>query len=299
MPTNEQRRATAKRKLERQLERRAKQARTRRIVVISGGVIASIAVIVAVAATVVISNNDHKRNSATPSSSTAASSSPESSTPGAPTPTAGPLPAFQASNTVGANCQYPPSKDKAAKPAKLPRTGKVPTDPATVSVSMVTDQGHIGLLLANNESPCTVNSFASLIGQKYFDGTKCHRLTTSPDLGVLQCGDPKGDGTGGPGYQFANEYPTDQYPANDPKLKQPVIYPRGTIAMANAGPGTNGSQFFLVYKDSELTPEYTVFGKIQDDGLATLDKIAKAGVSGGGDDGPPNTAVTIKSMLLD
>ena len=299
MPTNEQRRATAKRKLERQLERRAKQARARRILVIAGGVIASLAVIAAVVATVVISNNDHKRNTATATSNATPSSTPESSTPGAPTPQAAPLPAFQPSASVGANCQYPASQDKAAKPVKPPRTGKVPTDPAQVSVSMVTDQGHVGLMLANNESPCTVNSFASLIGQGFFNNTKCHRLTTSPDLAVLQCGDPKGDGTGGPGYQFANEYPTDQYPANDPKLKQPVVYPRGTLAMANAGPNTNGSQFFLVYKDSQLPPDYTVFGKIQDDGLATLDKIAKAGVSGGGDDGPPATEVTIKSMLLD
>jgi peptidyl-prolyl cis-trans isomerase B (cyclophilin B) len=299
VPTNEQRRATAKRKLERQLERRAKQARTRRIVVIAGGVIASLAVIAAVVTTVVITKNDHKRNTATATSSTTASSSPESSTSGAPTPTAGPLPAFQSSASVGANCQYPASQDKAAKPVKPPRTGKIPTDPAQVSVSMATNQGNIGLMLANNESPCTVNSFASLIGQKYFDNTKCHRLTTSPDLAVLQCGDPKGDGTGGPGYQFANEYPTDQYPPNDPKLKEPVVYPRGTLAMANAGPNTNGSQFFLVYKDSQLPPGYTVFGKIQDDGLATLDKIAKAGVAGGADDGPPATEVTIKSMLLD
>ena len=154
-------------------------------------------------------------------------------------------------------------------------------------------------MLANNESPCTVNSFASLIGQKYFDNTKCHRLTTSAGLGVLQCGDPKGDGTGGPGYQFANEYPTDQYPPNDPKLQEPVLYPRGTLAMANAGPNTNGSQFFMVYKDSQLPPQYTVFGTIQGDGLATLDKIAKAGVAGGGEDGPPASDVTIKSLLLD
>ena len=300
MPTNEQRRATAKRKLERQLERRAKQARTRRILVITGGVIASLAVIAAVVATVVISSNDHKSKAAASSStSAAASGSPDSSTPATPTAQAAPMPAFQPSAGVGANCQYPASQDKAAKPVKPPRTGKVPTDPANVSVSMATSQGNIGLLLANNESPCTVNSFASLISQKYFDNTKCHRLTTSPDLAVLQCGDPKGDGTGGPGYQFANEYPTDQYPANDPKLKQPVVYPRGTLAMANAGPGTNGSQFFLVYKDSQLPPGYTVFGKIQDDGLATLDKIAKGGVAGGGDDGPPATEVTIKSMLLD
>ena len=299
MPTNEQRRATAKRKLERQLERRAMQSRRRRILVIVGGVIASLAVIAAVVATVIVSHNDHKGKTASATTTTAAGSSPDASTPAAPTPPAAPLPPFQPSANVGANCQYPASQDKAAKPVKPPRTGKIPTDPPQVSVSMATSQGNIGLLLANNESPCTVNSFASLIGQGFFNDTKCHRLTTSPDLAVLQCGDPKGDGTGGPGYQFANEYPTDQYPPNDPKLKQPVLYPRGTLAMANAGPDTNGSQFFLVYKDSQLPPDYTVFGKIQDDGLATLDKIAKAGVAGGGEDGPPAAEVTIKTMLLD
>ena len=299
MPTNEQRRATAKRKLERQLERRATQSRRRRILVIVGGVIASLAVIAAVVATVIVSHNDHKGKTASATTTTAAGSSPDASTPAAPTPPAAPLPPFQPSANVGANCQYPASQDKAAKPVKPPRTGKIPTDPTQVSVSMATSQGNIGLLLANNESPCTVNSFASLIGQGFFNDTKCHRLTTSADLAVLQCGDPKGDGTGGPGYQFANEYPTDQYPPNDPKLKQPVLYPRGTLAMANAGPDTNGSQFFLVYKDSQLPPDYTVFGKIQDDGLATLDKIAKAGVAGGGEDGPPAAEVTIKTMLLD
>jgi peptidyl-prolyl cis-trans isomerase B (cyclophilin B) len=299
VPTNEQRRATAKRKLERQLERRATQSRRRRILVIVGGVIASLAVIAAVVATVIVSHNDHKGKTASATTTTAAGSSPDASTPAAPTPPAAPLPPFQPSANVGANCQYPASQDKAAKPVKPPRTGKIPTDPTQVSVSMATSQGNIGLLLANNESPCTVNSFASLIGQGFFNDTKCHRLTTSPDLAVLQCGDPKGDGTGGPGYQFANEYPTDQYPPNDPKLKQPVLYPRGTLAMANAGPDTNGSQFFLVYKDSQLPPDYTVFGKIQDDGLATLDKIAKAGVAGGGEDGPPAAEVTIKTMLLD
>ncbi len=297
MPTNEQRRATAKRKLERQLERRAKQARRRRFIVIGGGIAAAVAVIVAVVATVIVTQNDRNHNAASATTTSAASSS--GSTPASPTPPVPAMPAFQPSASVGANCQYPASKDPAAKPVKPPKTGKVPTDPANVSVSMATNQGHIGLMLANNESPCTVNSFASLASQKYFDNTKCHRLTTSPDLSVLQCGDPKGEGTGGPGYQFANEYPTDQYPANDPKLKQAVLYPRGTLAMANAGPGTNGSQFFLVYKDSQLPPQYTVFGKIQDDGLATIDKIAKAGVAGGGEDGTPATEVTIQSVILD
>jgi peptidyl-prolyl cis-trans isomerase B (cyclophilin B) len=209
------------------------------------------------------------------------------------------LPAFKAAANLGANCQYEPAAEPASKPANLPRQGKVPTDPAQVSVSMVTNQGNVGLLLANNESPCTVNSFVSLAQQKYFDNTKCHRLTASPTSSVLQCGDPSGDGTGGPGYQFANEYPTDQYQPDDPAVHEPVVYPRGTLAMANAGPNTNGSQFFMVYKDTQLPPEYTVFGKIQQDGLATLDKIAKGGVAGGGQDGQPNTEVTIKSVRLD
>lgn len=299
MPTNEQRRANAKRKLERQLERRAKQAKTRRIVLIAAASIVAVAVIAVVVIAIANTKHEHKSNSAATTTSSAASGSPESTTPAGATPPAPPLPAFKPSAELGANCQYPATPEPAAKQVKPPRTGKVPTDPAQVSASMVTNQGHIGLMLANNESPCTVNSFASLIGQKYFDNTKCHRLTTSPGLGVLQCGDPKGEGTGGPGYQFANEYPTDQYPPNDPKAQEPVVYPRGTLAMANAGPGTNGSQFFLVYRDSQLPPQYTVFGTIQPDGLATLDKIAKAGVAGGGEDGAPATEVTITSVLLD
>jgi len=300
VPTNEQRRATAKRKLERQLERRQQQAKRRRIMVIAAASIAAVAVIAV--AVIAFINSKHEHKSTTTATSTP-SSAPESTTEAPPqseaVPPVTPLPPFKPSANLGANCQYPASSDQAAKPVKPPRTGKIPTDPGQVSASMATNQGNIGLMLANNESPCTVNSFASLIGQKYFDNTKCHRLTTSPTLGVLQCGDPKGDGTGGPGYQFANEYPTDQYPPNDPKAQEPVLYPRGTLAMANAGPGTNGSQFFMVYKDSQLPPQYTVFGTIQADGLATLDKIAKAGVAGGGEDGAPAADVTIKSLLLD
>jgi peptidyl-prolyl cis-trans isomerase B (cyclophilin B) len=300
VPTNEQRRATAKRKLERQVERRNRKAKQRRILVIAGAAIAAIALVAGVVIAIIDGKNDQKTNTAaTTTTSSAASSEASTTTPTESTPAAAPLPSFKPSANLGANCQYPPSTDKAAKVVNPPHTGKIPTTPASVSASMVTSAGNIGLLLANNESPCTVNSFASLAGQNYFKDTKCHRLTTSAGLGVVQCGDPKGDGTGGPGYQFANEYPTDQYPPNDPKLQEPVVYPRGTLAMANAGPGTNGSQFFLVYKDSQLPPQYTVFGTIQADGLATLDKIAKGGVAGGGEDGAPATEVTVKSLLLD
>ena len=299
MPTNEQRRETAKRKLERQLERRAQQERKRRMMTIIGGVVAVVVVIAAAAGTYVVTHKDSgsATASADPSTPTSEAAAPAGGPTAAP-PATGKLPAFTPSAATGANCQYP-AAEAASKPNKPPRTGKVPTDPPQISASMTTNQGNIGLQLDNAKAPCTVNSFASLIGQKYFDNTKCHRLTTSSSLGVLQCGDPKGDGTGGPGYQFGNEYPTDQYPPNDPKAQEPVVYPRGTLAMANAGPGTNGSQFFLVYKDSELPPQYTVFGTIQPDGLAVLDKIAKAGVAGGGEDGPPASEVQIKSILLD
>jgi peptidyl-prolyl cis-trans isomerase B (cyclophilin B) len=209
------------------------------------------------------------------------------------------LPPFKPSDGLGSNCQYPPTTGSAGKPVNPPTSGKVPTDPAHVAATIDTTAGAIGLQLAKNESPCTVNSFVNLAQQKFLDGSLCHRLTTSPGLSVLQCGDPKGDGTGGPGYKFADEYPTDQYPPDDPAGHQPVVYPRGTLAMANSGPNTNGSQFFLVYKDSELPPNYTVFGTIGENGLATLDKIAASGVSRGRDDGPPATAVTINSVRLD
>ena len=293
MPTNEQRRATAKRKLERQLERRAQQARRRRLLAIIGGSVTAVVVLAAAVVTVWLTNADkeHKKNQASAANSSTSAAAGASGIPG--------LPAFKPAASTGADCQYPASAEPAGKPVNPPRQGKVPTDPAQVSISMVTNQGNIGLLLANNESPCTVNSFVSLAQQKFFDNTQCHRLTASPTSSVLQCGDPGGDGTGGPGYQFANEYPTDQYKPDDPAAHEPVIYPRGTLAMANSGPNTNGSQFFMVYKDTELPPEYTIFGKIQQDGLNTLDKIAKGGVAGGGLDGPPAIQVTIKSVRLD
>ncbi|MCV7300037.1 peptidylprolyl isomerase [Mycobacterium barrassiae] len=289
MPTNEQRRATAKRKLERQLERRAAKERKRRLITIVGSAVAAVIVVAAVVAVVVTRDNADSKNTAATDSPTTTSAAPSE----------GGLPAFAAPAGLGDNCQYPASASKASKPVKPPRTGKVPTEPAQVSASMETNQGDIGLMLDNGKSPCTVNSFASLANQGFFKDTTCHRLTTSEFLSVLQCGDPTGQGTGGPGYQFPNEYPTNQYQPDDPKLAEPVVYPRGTLAMANAGPGTNGSQFFLVYQDSKLPPNYTVFGTIDDTGLATLDKIAAAGTADGSEDGKPKTEVKITSLMLD
>jgi peptidyl-prolyl cis-trans isomerase B (cyclophilin B) len=290
VPTNEQRRATAKRKLERQLERRAAQAKRRRLFTIIGSAVGAILVIAAVVVTFVVTNKGSNSNTASADTPTPTSAP--------PAPAAdGKLPAFAAPADLGANCQYP-AAEAASKKVNPPRTGKVPTDPPQVSASMSTNQGNIGLQLDNAKAPCTVNSFANLAQQGYFNDTPCHRLTTG-GLAVLQCGDPTGQGTGGPGYQFANEYPTNQYQPDNPALQQPVVYPRGTLAMANAGPGTNGSQFFLVYQDSQLPPNYTAFGTIDQTGLATLDKIAAAGVDGGGSDGKPKLPVQVKSIQLD
>jgi peptidyl-prolyl cis-trans isomerase B (cyclophilin B) len=122
-----------------------------------------------------------------------------------------------------------------------------------------------------------------LAAQKYFDKTSCHRLT-SGGLSVLQCGDPTGTGSGGPGYQFADENLTG------------ATYKAGTVAMANAGPGTNGSQFFLVYKDSQLGPQYTPFGRITS-GLSVLTDIAKKG-STPPNDGKPKQSVTIETFTV-
>ena len=119
-----------------------------------------------------------------------------------------------------------------------------------------------------DKAPYTTFSFEYLARKKYFDATKCHRLTTS-GIYVLQCGDPTGTGSGGPGYQFQDENLTG------------ATYPAGTIAMANAGPGTNGSQFFIVYKDTQLPPSYTPWGKVTA-GLDIVQGIAKAGVAAAG-----------------
>lgn len=290
MPTNEQRRAAAKRKLERQLERREQRAKRARLITIIASVTGVLVVVGAVVATVIITNKD--------SANTASASTTTSADPGAPQPAAdGKLPPFAAPAGLGQDCQYP-AAGEASRKVNPPRTGKIPMDEAEISVSMATDQGNIGLMLNNAQAPCTANSFASLAGQGYFNDTPCHRLTTSDSLSVLQCGDPTGQGTGGPGYEFANEYPTNQYQPDNPALQQPVLYPRGTLAMANAGPGTNGSQFFLVYRDSELPPTYPVFGTIDEAGLAVLDRIAAGGVADGGDDGTPATSVTIQTVRV-
>jgi cyclophilin family peptidyl-prolyl cis-trans isomerase len=134
-----------------------------------------------------------------------------------------------------------------------------------------------------SDAPQTVNNFVFLARQGFYDGVTFHRVI--PNF-MAQTGDPTGTGTGGPGYRFDDE----------PVSRK---YERGTLAMANAGPNTNGSQFFIVHKDYQLPPNYTIFGKLSD-GLDTLDKIATTptGPGKGGQD-TPRTPITINSIKID
>ena len=206
------------------------------------------------------------------------------------------LPAFKPPAALGAACAYPATVTRAVRPVVPPRAGAAPTVPPTVAATMVTNDGPVQLELDSAKAPCTVRSFLTLARQGFYDKTECHRLTDSPDMAVLQCGDPTGTGIGGPGYRFANEYPTNQYRPLDPALTQPVTYPRGTLAMANSGPDSNGSQFFIVYRDSKLPPTYTVFGQVQEKSLEIVDALVSVGVADGTEDGKPAQPVTVTSI---
>ena len=203
--------------------------------------------------------------------------------PAAPVPT----PVATASASPAADkpgtCTYTKSGTASKKlGSKLPPTTGVNHTKA-VAEKIITSQGEVDVRLLATKAPCTVNNFTALSAFHFFDATPCHRLTTQ-GIFVVQCGDPSGTGSGGPGWKFKDE-----------NLKG-ATYPRGTLAMANSGPDTNGSQFFLVYKDSQLPPSYTPFGTITK-GLNVLDKIAAGGSIPAGD-GKPKIAVRIVKAVV-
>ncbi|MET8576302.1 peptidylprolyl isomerase [Streptomyces sp. NPDC005012] len=208
-------------------------------------------------------------------------------------------------DNVAKSAEASPSAEPAKKapdPCEKPAAGKIEKmtfdkEPALkidtsaqYTMTLDTTCGEMSVELDAKGAPHTVNSFEFLAGKGYFDHTRCHRLTTQ-GIYVLQCGDPTAQGSGGPGYEIKDEN------LKSDALKKDV-YPTGTVAMANAGPNTNGSQFFLVYQDSPLPPNYTPFGKLDKKGLAVLEKIAKAGESTGMGDGAPNATVVINKATV-
>jgi peptidyl-prolyl cis-trans isomerase B (cyclophilin B) len=201
------------------------------------------------------------------------------------TPVAGEAPAVTASTSRSAAptgapvspCEY--SAD--ASPGAVAVEGFPASTPNTKasSVTFATDNGPVKIELDPAAGPCSVEAIRYLVGKRFYDATSCHRLTTNPSLGVLQCGDPSGTGTGTPGFRY------------DDKLPARGAYVRGVVAMANAGPGTNGSQFFIVHGAAQINPDYPVIGKVVA-GMEVVDRIVAGGVEDGAQDGKPATPLT-------
>lgn len=237
-----------------QLARQERQRRTRRTLLAAGGAVVTVT-LVAVGAYWLIGSSD----SGTPPAASACG------TPSTATPQA---------------------KSWPNPPAKTLAEGK------TWQWTLDTNCGKITVALDGAKAPQAVSSTIFLSQQGFYTNTPCHRLTTQ-GIYVLQCGDPTGSGTGGPGYTYG---PVENAPKND-------VYPAGTVAMARQGGNGSsmGSQFFLVYKDSPIPSDtaggYTVLGRITT-GLDVVNKIAAAGVSGGGSDGAPTMAVSIVSTAV-
>ena len=196
--------------------------------------------------------------------------------------------------TSVAGCAKPTSK------AHEPATLKQPSAPDKKLAKTMTIKTNCGVITIemNPAAPQTVTNLSTLARAKYFDGTFCHRLTTE-GIYVLQCGDPSAQGSGSPGSWTG--YKDENLPT-----KTILTYPAGTVAMANSGPNTNGSQFFLVYKDTALPASYTIWGKIKT-GLPLLLKVEKVGAykvddaSGKGyyaGDGYPVQPIEIKSVTV-
>lgn len=202
-----------------------------------------------------------------------------------------------------------PADNTNLKDVGTPPTSGMPTA-GTRTLNITFPDGLVTAELDLAKAPCTSASMAFLAGKNFFDNTKCHRLLDS-GAHVLQCGDPSGTGKGGPTYTFTDENlpvvdttPTAQpsgAASSSPSASQAsqYVYPKGTLAMANSGPDTNGSQFFIVYKDSPFPPSYTIFGRVTA-GLDVIEKIAARGTvdNGQGAKDKPKEDVVIQSLTV-
>jgi peptidyl-prolyl cis-trans isomerase B (cyclophilin B) len=270
VPSNKRQREVARRRAARQAQRRAELARRRRrrqrlIGLSVVGVLLLGAAAVGLASALKSKKKD----------TVAATASP---TPAPTTP-----PGF---------CSFLPEERTApaANDPGLPPPTK--TKPGASYVAhMVLNGKRVRFTIDGAKAPCAAASFRHLAGKHFFDHTPCHRVTSGAShIFVLQCGDPTGTGAGGAGYTLPEE--------NLPLAKGPeVIYAAGTVAMAKGGaPHTTGSQFFLVYKDSPLPPDYTRVGRLTA-GLDVIRAIAAGGSTPPGD-GQPKVKTTIGSLVV-
>jgi peptidyl-prolyl cis-trans isomerase B (cyclophilin B) len=242
-----------------------------------------------------------------------AAAKPKATTSTSPSPSTSATTSAAAVAEPATHCTYTTSGvAPAVKKVSVPSA--TPNYKAAYTAAINTSVGTIDISLLNSKATCTVNSFVHLASAGYFNASQCHRIVNSQGLYVLQCGDPtakattklacstasNAPGTGGPGYEFATENLT-SLPTTQTSSGPEATYKAGTVAMANSGSAdTNGSQFFLVFKDSTLGPDYTPFGTITS-GLDILQKVANAGTSctyanAGG--GAPKEKVVINSVTI-
>jgi peptidyl-prolyl cis-trans isomerase B (cyclophilin B) len=258
--TKQRHRAQARAKLERQMAHRAASARRRRQVQAIVGIVLAVIVVAGGTTWLIWSNTDHSKKKTT----------------AAATPTAGACSFTKAAATSGSKL-----KDVGTPSTTVARSG-------TQTLALNTSLGEIDIKMDVTHAPCNSASFAYLAGKKFFDNSPCHRLASNPPM--LQCGDPSGTGTGGPTYTVNDE--------NLPTGKNPT-YPKGTVAVANTGSkNTGSSQFFIMYKDSDLTASYTVLGTITK-GMDVVQKVAAGGDDGSLDPSPgggkPKIPITVKT----
>lgn len=199
--------------------------------------------------------------------------------------------------TANQPSNQPSNQGQAQQSAQVGQQGKTYSAPPAMTIdpkkqydaTIATNMGDIRIKLFANETPKTVNNFVFLAKNHFYDGLKFHRVIK--DF-MIQTGDPNGDGTGGPGYTFADELPPQHQ------------YAPGIVAMANAGPNTNGSQFFIgsgnQVKNLNQTPNYTVFGEVTG-GMNVVQSIAsvKVGPSASGEVSSPLQNVTIKTVTIE
>lgn len=191
-------------------------------------------------------------------------------------------------NQANNNIKYSNKEDK-SMPASLSANKKMNKPEMMIDqnkqyqATMHTSEGDIVISLNAKETPITVNNFVYLAKSNFYDNTIFHRVIEGF---MIQGGDPRGDGTGSPGYRFDDEDFSGKYT-------------RGTIAMANSGPNTNGSQFFIMHKDYGLQPNYVIFGHVTS-GMDVVDKIASAKVksSFSGEMSTPVDPVVVKSVEI-
>lgn len=276
MPTTKQRRENARRRLERQIQRRQEAAvKRRRRNLITAGAVGVVVVLLGVFLLVTQLGGDD--DTTTPAAEGTPTASAAATPARAPKSTSGPCKYTETEQTL----TNPDAKDVGlpADPATTPATGKVP-------VTIATDRGNMVMTLDRSKAPCAVQSFLFLSNKKFFDNSPCPRVVDE-GIFVLQCGDPSGTTAGGPTYQYKEENTA------------AATYGTGVVAMANGGPGTTSSQFFIIYKDSNssLGKQYSVIGTITS-GLDVVTKVAAGGNDGsnqaGG--GKPELPITIKSI---